>query len=362
MANKIITAKDVEKAEKQIKELQIPYEYDTKEYPIEVLLHKFKSDDPESSTIVIPGYQRDFIWKDKEKARFIESLLLGVPIQPLFAAVIDEDGSLELIDGSQRLRTIDAFMHDEFKLSALKKLSDLNGLKFSDFIQARKNKFSLISLRVHVITEKASLSIRQDIFDRINTSGQAAKDSEVRKGAHSGKFYNFVIECANNPLFNKLCPISTQAKKRGEAEELILRYFTYSTYGTERKERGRKILDMFLIDQNEKGFNKATKKKEFLDMLKFIQDNFPMGFRKNPNSNSTPRVRFEALSLGAHFALKTNPNLKVTSLEWLNSKEFDEVTTSDASNNQGRLSKRVHFVKDCLLNKIKINTLSYETN
>lgn len=78
------TDEEVEKAERQIKESQIPYDYDTKEYPIEVLLYKFDSDKPEKSQIRIPNYQRNFIWKDGMQARFIESLLLGVPIRVQF--------------------------------------------------------------------------------------------------------------------------------------------------------------------------------------------------------------------------------------------------------------------------------------
>jgi uncharacterized protein with ParB-like and HNH nuclease domain len=226
MAAKNKTAQDVENAEGQIKELQIPYEYDTKEYPIEVLLYKFNSNEPENSTIIIPTYQREFIWRDDMKSRFIESLLLGVPIQPLFAAILDEDGTLELIDGSQRLRTIEAFQNDEFKLSGLKKLKALNGFNYSDFTPARKNKFGLINLRLHVINEDANLSIRQDIFDRINTSGVQANAPEIRKGALAGKFYAFVMECAKSALFNKLCPITENSRKRGEAEELVLRFYT----------------------------------------------------------------------------------------------------------------------------------------
>lgn len=354
------SSKDFSNAEKQIKELQIPYEYDTKEYPIEVLLYKFDSTDSEKSTIIIPTYQREFIWRDDMKSRFIESLLLGVPIQPLFAAILDEDGDLELIDGSQRLRTIEAFVKDEFQLGGLKKLKVLNGFKYSDFTPARKNKFGLINLRLHVINEKADLSIRQDIFDRINTSGEKAKPSEVRKGALAGNFYAFVIECAKNPLFRKLCPITENSRKRGEAEELVLRFFTYADYGTINKEKGRRILDQYLIEQNEKGFDRNKKKNEFNRMLSFVEAHFELGFKKSPKSSFTPRVRFEAISLGVYFALKEKPKLQPVYMEWLESEEFDEVTTSDASNNPGRLNARVEFVKDCLLNNIKKNSLTYE--
>lgn len=359
---KEITDRDIERAEKQIKESQIPYEYDTKEYPIEVLLFKFDSNDPEKSKIKIPSYQRDDIWKDDMKARFIESLLLGVPIQPLFAAILDDDGTLELIDGSQRLRTIEAFVNDEFALSGLKRLTDLNGMKYSNFIQARRNKFELINLRLHVITDKADISIRQDIFDRINTSGEKANASEVRKGAYVGKFYSFVMSCAKNPLFIKLCPISEYAKKRGEGEELILRYFTYADYGTEKRERGSKILDNYLIQQNTKGFDENAKRKEFEVMLKYVEMHFPFGFKRAANSSFTPRVRFEAISVGVHQALKKNSSANPVSMDWLESKEFEAATTSDSSNNAGRLTKRVNFVRDCLLNKIKPETLHYEEN
>jgi uncharacterized protein with ParB-like and HNH nuclease domain len=364
MAKKNKEPFDFDEAESQIKELQIPYEYDTKEYPIEVLLFKFKPDDRENSNMIIPGYQREFIWPDKMKARFIESLLLGVPIQPLFAAILDEDGRLEIIDGSQRLRTIDSFMHDEFKLANLQKLTALNGVKYSDFTPARKNKFNLLNVRVNVITEKADLSIRQDIFNRINTSGVQANKSEVRKGAFGG-FYEFITECSENLKFKHLCPITEDAKKRGEAEELILRFFTYSEYGVDKKVRGSKLLDMYLIEKN-----KNTKSPKIIEdhllltakfnrMLDFVEDNFPNGFRKFTNAKSTPRVRFEAISVGSHFALEQDPDLHPVYMDWLESKEFEQVTTSDSAGNPGKLKARVNFVTNCLLDITKSDELTY---
>ncbi len=367
MATKIITEQDIENAEKQIKKLQIPYEYDTKEYPVEVLLYKFNSEEREESEIIIPAYQREFIWDDDRKSRFIESLFLGVPIQPLFAATL-YDGTLELIDGSQRLRTIEAFTKDEFKLRGLKKLPALNGLIYSDFSPASRRKFGLINLRLHVITEKADLSVRQDIFDRINTSAMQANAPEIRKGALSGKFYSFVMECAQNELFNKLCPITKQAKSRGETEELILRFFTYADYGTDNKEKGIRLMDKYLIEQNkliEKNknkFDKTEKKRDFERMLNFVNKYFPLGFRKSSNSKFTPRVRFEAISLGVHFALDQKSDLKPSNMDWLNSEQFEQVTTSDSSNNPGRLTARVNFVRDCLLNETKKNDLTYENS
>ena len=77
MATTKITAAEIQKAEKQLKELQIPYDYDSLEYPIEVLLYKFKTGEiKDGASIYIPNYQRNFIWTEKDMGRFIESLFL----------------------------------------------------------------------------------------------------------------------------------------------------------------------------------------------------------------------------------------------------------------------------------------------
>lgn len=72
------------------------------------------------------------------------------------------------------------------------------------------------------------MDVRQDIFDRINTGSLTARASEVRKGAFGGPFYKVIQECAKNKDFLKLCPITDSVRKRGEAEELVLRFFAYS--------------------------------------------------------------------------------------------------------------------------------------
>lgn len=73
------------------------------------------------------------------------------------------------------------------------------------------------------------------------------------------------------------------------------------------------------------------------------------GFAKTENAKSTPRVRFEALAVGVALALREKPNLSVTDIDWINSEKFKEYTTSDASNNEGKLKLRVEYVRDQLL-------------
>ena len=86
-------------------------------------------------------------------------------------------------------------------------------------------------------------------------------------------------------------------------------------------------------------------------MFSFVHDNFEFGFAKSKNATTTPRVRFEAISVGVALALKERPDLHIDNVDWLNSEEFKELTTSDASNNEGKLATRVEYVRDKLLGR-----------
>lgn len=339
--------------EEQIQQESVPYIYDTKEYPVEVIIAKFDKDQ-----IFVPHYQRNYVWKPDEKSRFIESVFLGVPIMPFLVSVSGEDAELEIIDGSQRIRTLSEYCADGFRLSGLQKLTELNGTCFSELLDSRKNKFLLRDFRFHVVTDKANLDIRADIFNRVNTSANKLKPSEIRRGAYQGEFYNFIIECSKSEQFRKVCPIPENKSQRGEYEELALRFFAYANSYLKFKHNVAPFLDEFLKSKN-KNFDKEAMKKDFDIVMQFAEKNLePPYFARKGRDNATPRVRFEALSVGILLALRQNPNLKSTDFSWLESKEFKELTTSDASNNQGRLKARIEFVRDCLLGTI--TELHYE--
>ena len=84
-------------------------------------------------------------------------------------------------------------------------------------------------------------------------------------------------------------------------------------------------------------------------MVSFVKENFPFGFAKTEKAKATPRVRFEAISVGVALALREKSDLRISNVDWLDSDEFKEYTTSDASNNEGKLKLRVEYVRDQLL-------------
>ena len=347
MAKKKVTPEQAEAAERQLKELQRQVEYDTKDYTLELLLDKFEKGD-----FYIPDYQRQFVWKPNNRSLFIESVLLGLPIPFMFFAGCD-DGRLEIIDGAQRMQTLREFVKRKMKLSKLAKLTELDGFVFEDLSTATQRKFLNRTFRVVVLDEKTTTDIRQDLFNRINTSGVKASDSEVRRGSYPGKLTSYIEKCCKNELFVALCPISKNKAVRQERFELVLRFFAYLNDYKHFEHEVNPFLNDFLA-KNLDSFDEQQYETDFIGMLNFVQKHFQFGFAKSQNATTTPRVRFEAISVGVALALRAYPNLEVKNVDWLNSEEFKVLTTSDASNNEGKLVARVEYVRDRLI-EAKVN-------
>lgn len=327
----------------------VPYEYRTRDYPLDVLQNKFKN-----GTLKIPAYQREYIWKGDNPSRFIESVLLGMPLTPFLVSETEDQIELEIIDGSQRIRTLFRFVGNDpetkFKLENLRTLKSLNGLYFEQLPVRLRNIITNRDFKVVVISEKADNLIRADIFDRINTSGQRANDAEVRKGAYVGWFYDLITELSELSLLREVCPVPSAKIDRGEYHELILRFFAYKDNYLYFKHEVKDFLDEYLQSMNENPENKEPYRKGFIDVLDFVKLNFPNGFRKNAGDKSTPRIRFEAIAVGVALALKQCTILNTERIPaWLKSDEFKRLTTTHASNSGSRLKARVEFVRNQLL-------------
>lgn len=338
-----ITQDDRETAEKQLREQQRTVDFDTKEFTVELLVHKYKEGDLE-----IPGYQREFVWSDQKQSKFIESLLLGLPIPYLFGADQPETGKIEIVDGVQRLRTVARFLDGKLELGPLEKLNFLSGYKFSDLSIMQQRRLKNRTMRMVALSAKTDQTTRFDVFERINTGSLNLAPSELRKGAFSGKFYDFVHQCARDAGFAEMCPVTEAMKRRGEPEELVLRFFAYAERYTAFRHDVARFLNEYLIDKNE-SFDREAKEKQFHDVLRFVKSYFPCGFVKSKKNRATPRVRFEAISIGVHLALQEKPRLRPQSMDWLDSEEFKLQTTTHASNSAPRLAKRIEFVRDSLL-------------
>ena len=162
----------IAEAETQITEYSRTVKFTVTEYSFEFIVEKLKSD-----RYYVPGYQRNLIWKPKDKSRFIESILMGLPI-PFVFFWQDADGRMEIVDGSQRLRTVRDFMGDVIVLRDLETIPAANGLRYSDLSKSLQLKFAETPIRVIILDHSTDAVTRTEMFARINTGGTAANDAE----------------------------------------------------------------------------------------------------------------------------------------------------------------------------------------
>ncbi|HBQ99189.1 MULTISPECIES: DUF262 domain-containing protein [unclassified Roseofilum] len=353
-----ITNEQKEEAELEIREKKKVVEYDTKEYPVEVLVKKYKEGlEEDTNELYIPDYQREMIWEETRQSKFIESLLLGLPIPYIFVADLrpkqednEEDlGRLEIVDGTQRIRTLDRFLNNDLKLCGLEKLKLLNDFKFSDLPLARQRRFNRVTIRMIVLSEKADEETRRDMFERINTGSVQLNEMEKRRGISPGPLVNLLEELGKDSKFIKLCPISAALVKKREPEEFVLRFFAYLENYQSFNRQVNAFLNEYLEKNNDSRINQNAMRTEFHNMLDFVEKYFPNGFSKSKGHVKTPRIRFEAISVGVALALREKPDLKPKSITWLDSPEFKEYTTSDASNSRPKVIRRIEYVRDQLL-------------
>lgn len=341
------TEAEMNAAEDQIVELSKRIEFYLTEYSVELLAGKMKDDE-----FVVPKYQREYTWEPDRKSRFIESLIMGLPIPFLFFWEMP-DGRLEIVDGSQRLRAIQEFVHGEFRLGELEGLTLLSGFKFSELPVGRRRKINNRSIRGIVLNEHADEQARFDLFDRINTGSKIANTAEVRRGALTGPFMDLITELAEDPEFVELAPVSANGVKERQREELVTRFFAYGDGLDGYRDRPSEFLFNYVKSMNEKAVGEPEilikYKKCFNSTMQFIKWEFPYGFRKSPKGTATPRARFEAIAIGAKKALDDAPGLiknkVVDAKDWLNSPEFIKVTGSDGANAVARLRERIDFVR-----------------
>jgi hypothetical protein len=166
----------VDNLEEQIVAKQKNVDYNTREFTIEILVQKYlKDEEIDKNELYVPDYQREFVWDKYRQSKFIESIILGLPVPLIFVAEND-DGRLEIVDGSQRIRTLSAFINNELCIEGLEILTLMNGLLFSQISESRVRKFKNTPLRMIVLAEKTTETVKNDIFDRINRGSDLLVD------------------------------------------------------------------------------------------------------------------------------------------------------------------------------------------
>lgn len=185
---------------------------------------------------LFPKFQRRDAWSNKEKSRFIESLILGLPIpQIILAEKSDKKGKYIVIDGKQRLLTIRRFFSndDDFvplKLSGLEILTELNGKTFSKLkenfdYEEVMSQIENQPVRTVVIKNWKNESFLFTVFLRLNTGSKKLSPQELRQALHPGPFIDFADDFSINSEEIKIMLNLKKPDYRMRDVEIVIRYF-----------------------------------------------------------------------------------------------------------------------------------------
>ncbi len=165
--------------------------------------------------------QRPYMWDEKKASGLIESLLLNVPIPVCYFAE-DTSGQYEVVDGHQRLGSLHRFLAGSYRLSALKTLTELNGLNFAELPSRDKRTIRTRTIRCIVLTQDSNPEVKFDVFERLNTGAVALSAQELRNCVYRGSLNDLLKELASAPKLRGV--VGQGYSKRLRDRELILRF------------------------------------------------------------------------------------------------------------------------------------------
>ena len=180
-----------------------------------------------------PEFQRNLVWGSKQKSELIESVIMGIPL-PLIYLAENQSGEMIVVDGRQRLTTFVEFLNNEFRLSKLKILSELNGYNFRDLEnEKRYSRYATdiedFQILVRIIKYPTPDRVRFDIFDRVNRGGTALNKQEMRNALYQGNATVMLKELADCQEFKDATEHSI-SPKRMKDRYIILRAISFWLY------------------------------------------------------------------------------------------------------------------------------------
>lgn len=231
------------------------------DYPFETLSTRIRAKPPKLK--LDPDFQRKYKW-DKEgwerASRFIESCLMRIPLPACYFAE-KEDGSHLVIDGVQRLTTIEKFFQDEFALEGLTTFTELEGKKFSELGKYR-SELEATTIRCIVLRKENPANLVQEIFSRLNQGAVRLTDQEVRHAIYPGTLNNLLLELAKTPA---IANFGNTQKDSREGEELVLRFFALQDDLASYEGRLSRFLDAYMRENAKMSDAKIRKLKSLFN-------------------------------------------------------------------------------------------------
>jgi hypothetical protein len=325
--------------------------------------------------LISPVYQRSFRWDESRKTRFIESLILGIPIPPIFVFT-DELGRWELIDGLQRLSTIFQFsgvlrkpdtdeLDEIFSPSGTKLLPSLNEVVWesaddghTDLPLSVRLEIERVRIRVEILKRESDSRAKFELFQRLNSGGAGLSPQETRNCVATmlnADLFKKLLGMSDFPAFRNSIAITERATEEQKHVELVLRFlaFRYKPY-----QGGIDVhdwLDEVLIDiSQDPAFNIDQERACFERTFTLLNNLLgPDSFKRFDGafSGAFSIAAFEAISHGVSLHLVSlepphqHPALTQRIKSMWSQNQFIE-STKAGTRGSTRLGKLLPFAKD----------------
>lgn len=328
----------------------------------------------DNEIIISPEYQRLFRWSNEQRSRLIESILLGLPIPPIFL-IENEDGVLELIDGLQRTSSVLQFMDNkainqpELRLEGCDIIKSLNSFKFHDLPTSLRLRIKRTPIRATIINKSGDPIVKYEMFKRLNTGGSLLSAQEIRNCSSrmidgGNSFYEAIQELAAFDEFKNATSKLPESsiEKRGD-EELVLRFFAVTDYKEGFKgnieEWLNSLMEKILFKEIE--FERESQMEKFKSVFSLINSKlgneaFTRFNDKNEASGRLAPAYYEAVvaTFAKNMAVlkEIDSNiLKARLIEAFKSNKFKKATGPGA-NTIEKLETRISTVSEHLLENV----------
>lgn len=234
--------------------------------------------------IIAPAYQRLIRWEESQKTRFVESILLGLPVPPVFVFQ-REDGVWELIDGLQRISTalhlmgvlkVNGNLVEPLVLSGTNFLPSLEGMKWSSgeagdmdvFNTPLQLEIKRARIRVEILRKESDQDAKYELFQRLNTGGSKLSDQEVRNSVLvmlNEEFFKWIRERSANPEFKGTIQLTPTQEDLAQDNEMVLRFVAYRRAPYAKGLDVNEYLDLAARKLSELNENELTEEKNTFD-------------------------------------------------------------------------------------------------
>jgi Protein of unknown function DUF262 len=251
------------------------------DYPVDGLVRRISD-----GSVYVPVFQRGFVWSYAQALSFIESLLLGLPVPGIFLSREQDTHRLLVVDGQQRLRTLQFFYEGVFADSkrefALRNVQpQFEGKTYKSLESEDRRTLDDSILHATVVRQDEPSDDESSIyllFERLNTGGTQLQPQEIRACIYVGEFNELLDKLNEDPSWRH---IFGRRNKRRRDQELILRFLSLYFYGEHYRRPMKEFLNIYMGKNRHLQLNSARQIEDVFVSTVQVIDKFlgPKAFR-----------------------------------------------------------------------------------